>query len=169
MNLGLPPEVAAKAKERNARLLERMKQRYRTREEDGKTRFLHDGDCRIYQAWCPFCSCGLLHDLAPISASHDVDDLLPGYEKQHAEQALAQSNFRNIEYKAETLDKIMAPLRKVVEGREDPAAKELAAFLKKHDDDKAELERLNKIFEEQGFDAYRKEVEKKFPFPKKAG
>lgn len=55
----------------------------------------HHGDCNIYAADCPFCDCGLLHDLVPLS---EPQRLYPRYSEDeamhHAAASLRAENAR---------------------------------------------------------------------------
>lgn len=46
--------------------IESIKNRYGYRRY-GELKISHFGDCRIYKAIKPYCSCGLVHDLMPLS------------------------------------------------------------------------------------------------------
>jgi len=55
----------------------------------------HHGDCYIHSTM-PVCTCGLMHDLMPIS--HVAKDLYPDYEKDVEKERLTWSILMNTDY-----------------------------------------------------------------------
>lgn len=77
-------------------------------------RFLHYGDCAIYLARRPFCSCGLLHQLQYLD--YDLATIIfPNFEKDNRTQETGKRKNKN---KKETagamaiLEKVFGPIQK---------------------------------------------------------